>query len=299
MMIVIIRISDDPQHDTALVWQFESKALDLLSQYTTVKRITEFTNGCAAQYKGCSGFANISLQQGQLERHFFETSHGKNVCDGWEPCWRITAIRLWSAGKLYFALPLMSTIMQLHICLSLLNWQKSLEVQESWSCQHDNTSTLRQKMWTMMTRIWMFRHCRAHGSFMPSKTLDNPTKYVHKTYPASVQLVKTELEVSAPTKNMLGNGKINSWYRPPVSFSTSVQLWLNIKLLYSLWYLPHNKLYTVHAYWYIYCFQCLNGMLAKPPAGSKMTKHQKTKKKDPENEPTSSSILYITFEYFT
>ena len=78
----IIRISDDPQHDTVLMWQFESKALDLLSQYTTVKRIIEFIDGCAAQYKGCSGFADISLQEGQLEWHFFETSHGKNVCNG-------------------------------------------------------------------------------------------------------------------------------------------------------------------------------------------------------------------------
>ena len=104
----------------------------------TVKRIIEFTDSCATQYKGHALALLISVYNKDSLNSISSRHPMVKMCAmGWEPCWRITAIRLWSVGKLYLALPLMSTIMQLHICLSLLNWQKNLEVQESWSCQHE------------------------------------------------------------------------------------------------------------------------------------------------------------------
>ena len=45
-------------------------------------KIHQFTDGCASQYKGCKAFANISHHQIPITRNFFETSHGKSVCDG-------------------------------------------------------------------------------------------------------------------------------------------------------------------------------------------------------------------------
>lgn len=36
----------------------------------------------ASQYKGKESFAHISQDIIDIERNFFETSHGKNVCDG-------------------------------------------------------------------------------------------------------------------------------------------------------------------------------------------------------------------------
>ena len=42
----------------------------------------EWTDRCAAQYKARSAFADICIQNIKLERNFFETCHGKRVCDG-------------------------------------------------------------------------------------------------------------------------------------------------------------------------------------------------------------------------
>ena len=49
----------------------------------------------AAQYKGGKkSFADISLRsQPSVCRHFFETSHGKNICDGLGDIVKIPAIR--------------------------------------------------------------------------------------------------------------------------------------------------------------------------------------------------------------
>ena len=107
------------------------------------EKVIEFTNSCATQYKGCSGFADISLHQGQLEWHFFETSHGKNVCNGLGAllknyCYQAVISRkavLGSAFVYHYATSHLSFTPKL---------TKNLEVQESWSCLHDNTSTLRQ-----------------------------------------------------------------------------------------------------------------------------------------------------------
>ena len=44
--------------------------------------IHEWSDGCASQYKGRTSFADISNDPRNIQRHFFETSHGKSVCDG-------------------------------------------------------------------------------------------------------------------------------------------------------------------------------------------------------------------------
>lgn len=55
-----------------------------LSESTDIQELFEWTDGCATQYKGRASFADISLSNlpKPLCRNFFETSHGKSVCDG-------------------------------------------------------------------------------------------------------------------------------------------------------------------------------------------------------------------------
>ena len=83
MKHVIVGISPDTRHDAHLVKVFEDKALNLIAENTNVQTVYEWTDGCAAQYKGKHAFADISLNQTRkITRSFFETSHGKGVCDG-------------------------------------------------------------------------------------------------------------------------------------------------------------------------------------------------------------------------
>ena len=80
----IIGISSDTKHDSDAVRMFENRATDTLKkQGVQVEEIHEWTDGCAAQYKGKKSFAEVSMQKGiTVTRNFFETSHGKSVCDG-------------------------------------------------------------------------------------------------------------------------------------------------------------------------------------------------------------------------
>ena len=81
----IIGISKDNKHDADAVLEFEKRAIDIVERDSgmQVKEIHQWTDGCAAQYKGKKSFADISLRnQPSVCRNFFETSHGKNVCDG-------------------------------------------------------------------------------------------------------------------------------------------------------------------------------------------------------------------------
>ena len=54
----------------------------LTSSGIHVTSIQQFTDECASQYKGKHAFSDISANGIPLTRHFFVTSHGKNVCDG-------------------------------------------------------------------------------------------------------------------------------------------------------------------------------------------------------------------------
>ena len=78
----IIGISTDLKHDSTLVKQFEEKAFDRVREFTDINIVKEWTDGCAAQYKSKVAFAYLSQTTHSVSRDFFETSHGKNVCDG-------------------------------------------------------------------------------------------------------------------------------------------------------------------------------------------------------------------------
>lgn len=80
----IIVISDDTKQDNHSVNAYRNAMIEKLSENIDVKQVFEWSDGCAAQYKGRSSFADISLSTlpKPLYRNFFETSHGKSVCDG-------------------------------------------------------------------------------------------------------------------------------------------------------------------------------------------------------------------------
>lgn len=81
IIVIIISVSDDLKHDACLVREFQDKAHTIIGQSVEVRKLYEWTDSCAAQYKARSAFADISIQNIKLERNFFETSHGKSVCD--------------------------------------------------------------------------------------------------------------------------------------------------------------------------------------------------------------------------
>lgn len=81
----ILGVTDNDKKDASGVKMFEKKAVHILKENmdAPIDKIIEFTDGCAAQYKGKNAFYDISVQKSQtLQRIFFETSHGKSVCNG-------------------------------------------------------------------------------------------------------------------------------------------------------------------------------------------------------------------------
>ena len=79
----IICISNDTKHDADAVHVFEARVHDVLQRANIIPRqIHQFTDGCAAQYKGCKAFSDISHSRVPITQNYFETSHGKSVCDG-------------------------------------------------------------------------------------------------------------------------------------------------------------------------------------------------------------------------
>ena len=64
---------------------FEEREISIIQENKNeqLMQVNEFTDGCAAQYKGKNAFYDLSLNQSPvIQRNFFETSHGKSVCDG-------------------------------------------------------------------------------------------------------------------------------------------------------------------------------------------------------------------------
>ena len=65
-----------------LVEMFRTNLRDILKKENPkIYKIYKWTDGCASQYKGKTSFAYISQDSIDI-RNFFETSHGKSVCDG-------------------------------------------------------------------------------------------------------------------------------------------------------------------------------------------------------------------------
>ena len=81
-------ISDCLSHDTVSVHLFQKKFIDYLEAKigTRPTKIFYFSDGCAAQYKNCKNFLNLTFHKQDFkmdaEWHFFASSHGKGPCDG-------------------------------------------------------------------------------------------------------------------------------------------------------------------------------------------------------------------------
>lgn len=104
----LIVISDDMTHDAFAVKVFEDEALKILaSEIPDLKKVHEWTDGCAAQYKAKNSFYILS-QRGTspvITRDYFETSHGKGVCDGLGAVVKNTAHHAVLSGKMVIAGP--------------------------------------------------------------------------------------------------------------------------------------------------------------------------------------------------
>lgn len=82
-----VAVTDDLKHDTHAVAQFETSAIKhVRDKGVEVNKVHQWTDGCAAQYKGRHSFAEISLAETKnnvtVVRNIYETSHGKGPCDG-------------------------------------------------------------------------------------------------------------------------------------------------------------------------------------------------------------------------
>ena len=96
----IICITDDDIKDAAGVKVFERKARDILKENNVeISVLHEFSDGCAAQYKGKNSFCDISMATIKTTRNFFETSHGKSVCDGLGSIVKNCAVKAVMSGK--------------------------------------------------------------------------------------------------------------------------------------------------------------------------------------------------------
>ncbi|XP_072046381.1 uncharacterized protein [Amphiura filiformis] len=83
----IIMISSDLQHDAAAVAKFMSLCSEHLKKcYPGITHMFQFSDCAASQYRCCTSFADISFSQEdlglQVQRHYFESSHGKSPADG-------------------------------------------------------------------------------------------------------------------------------------------------------------------------------------------------------------------------
>jgi len=89
LKVGIIGISDDLTHDGVAVSSFLQLALKQISEMDDVHPVTklhQFTDGCAAQYKGRQAFTDMTFSSDDLGvdtvRNIFESGHGKGPCDG-------------------------------------------------------------------------------------------------------------------------------------------------------------------------------------------------------------------------
>lgn len=100
----ITGISNSKKHDSFAVKVFEEKAVALLEKSgKTFSAIHQWTDGCAAQYKCKAAFARLTHRIPPefpiVNRNFFETSHGKSVCDGLGAVVKNTAYHAVISGK--------------------------------------------------------------------------------------------------------------------------------------------------------------------------------------------------------
>ena len=81
-------ISDCLQHDTVAVYLLQKKLIIFLKEALPfqLKKIINFSDGAASQYKNRKNYSNLCHHELDLgikaEWHFSATSHGKGACDG-------------------------------------------------------------------------------------------------------------------------------------------------------------------------------------------------------------------------
>ena len=79
----IMIFSNDLGHDAYQVLDFENMAIKYLyANSVTIKRVFEFTDNCAAQYKSRDCFDMLSARGFPIQRNYFGAKHGKGVADG-------------------------------------------------------------------------------------------------------------------------------------------------------------------------------------------------------------------------
>ena len=79
----VIGVAEDQTKDVSLVKAFEDVATAQFETAGYTQHIHQWSDGCAAQYKGKRSFRDISARaKPAITRNYFETSHGKSVCDG-------------------------------------------------------------------------------------------------------------------------------------------------------------------------------------------------------------------------
>ena len=99
----IIAITDDSIKDASAVKVFESEAIAIAKSQINLHHVHEWTDGCSSQYKGKNSFFDLSVSQHNVTRNFFETSHGKSVCDGLGSIVKNSALWYVYSGKVVIA----------------------------------------------------------------------------------------------------------------------------------------------------------------------------------------------------
>ena len=76
-------VTPDLSHDPWAIYTFETTAISVLKERgIRVKRIFEFTDNCAGQYKSRRVFLMLSKWQIPIHRNYFGSMHGKGPSDG-------------------------------------------------------------------------------------------------------------------------------------------------------------------------------------------------------------------------
>ncbi len=77
----IMCFTDDQRHNHIAVRMFLRKVLELVKKQTQVKKIIQWSDNCAGQYKSHKAFTDISKSTIPTECHFFGAQHGKGPAD--------------------------------------------------------------------------------------------------------------------------------------------------------------------------------------------------------------------------
>ena len=92
----IIGVSDDTRHDWCMVKQFEEQATEIVGRQILISKIYQWTDGCAAQYKGKHSFCDISLRNVEV---FSKRRMGKAFATDWVRLLKMRARARFGPGR--------------------------------------------------------------------------------------------------------------------------------------------------------------------------------------------------------